>query len=424
MFSTVLKKLNVRKVKYYFLLFIYLFFVNSGVMNAQNFTGATELERERAIKEAVYSIPDSNSCLTVNTAAQTTNERVEVNKVIVWNFFANKGLSGPQIAGIMGNMEQESNFIPTRVQGLKIRESSDPNSTRLGWGLIQWTPGGKIFGLLKKAGISTPVTDINTQLNLVWWHMNNESPTGYRDMFTRGGYKNINDVAEATIAFERLVEGAGKPMMGDRIKFANKILNQFSGSSAQNNPAIINGQDQSTITQNCGDNSGNNPDTSGDYKSLQEYILNAPNLQLSAEARGDIQRGYGSSPSPCTQSNLNINTLKLIKALLIEFPDQKFAIYTIISGHHCNAGFHPKGLGLDLNTQGDTGDTCNDKKGLERIMADVVMPFIFKNKDQLNINEMFYNADDLLNLTLNEGSVYNKKVSGHCNHIHLGVNPG
>jgi hypothetical protein len=220
---------------------------------------------------------------------------------------------------------------------------------------------------------------------------------------------------------------------GDYVQLVYVVLASDFTKKWDNDKSVItdigSGSSVTANNQNQGTNCYQNQDTaqsdiSGGYGELQEYILKAPNLSLSSAAEGDIKRGYGSSPSPCSESKVNINTLRLIKALLVQFPDQKFAIHTIISGHHCNAGFHPKGLGVDLNTQGDTGSTCENKNGAERMMADVVMPFVFNNKDKLNINEMFYNADDLLKFTLNEGTTYNKKVSGHCDHIHLGVNPG
>ncbi|HMS32249.1 MAG TPA: phage tail tip lysozyme [Candidatus Saccharibacteria bacterium] len=147
----------------------------------------------------------------------------------VWNFFARKGVSAPQIAGIIGNLKWESSLNPRRVQGTVNGRGDSSTPTSNGWGLMQWTPGTKITGLLSKAGISGPVDDMNTQLELIWWHLNNVSPTGVNNFYEQ--FKNIQDVEEATIAFEKKMEGAGKPKIEERIKLAKKALSSF-GSSA------------------------------------------------------------------------------------------------------------------------------------------------------------------------------------------------
>lgn len=50
------------------------------------------------------------------------------NRAKIWNYLVQKGLSGQQAAGIMGNMQEESGFNPAREQ--------DGSGT--GWGLVQW----------------------------------------------------------------------------------------------------------------------------------------------------------------------------------------------------------------------------------------------------------------------------------------------
>ncbi len=147
------------------------------------------------------------------------------NKEKVWNFFVNKGLSAEQTAGIMGNMAVESGFDPTVVQGGS--HSTNPASISAGWGIIQWTPGSKIIGLLERADISGNPSELATQLELVLWHMNYTSPTGVTNMYAQ--YQNVTDVAEATRMFEDLMEGAGIPHIERRIEEARTILAELGG---------------------------------------------------------------------------------------------------------------------------------------------------------------------------------------------------
>lgn len=147
------------------------------------------------------------------------------NRERVYNYFVGKGLSAEQTAGIMGNMAVESGFDPTIVQGGS--HSTNPGSISAGWGIIQWTPGSKIIGLLDQADISSNPAELATQLDLVWWHMNYTSPTGVTNMYAR--YQNVTDVAEATRMFEDLMEGAGIPHIERRIEEARTILAELGG---------------------------------------------------------------------------------------------------------------------------------------------------------------------------------------------------
>jgi len=73
------------------------------------------------------------------TGGSTTLEGNGIKEKI-WNFLIQNGLNDVQAAGVMGNMQAESGFIPTRFQG---DTSFDPwNSARNhAWGLVQWDSG-------------------------------------------------------------------------------------------------------------------------------------------------------------------------------------------------------------------------------------------------------------------------------------------
>lgn len=157
------------------------------------------------------------------------------NAEIAWNFFKGKSddlpegqrLSDEQIAGILGNLAWESGINPLRVQGTPTPsgDSPDPNRSN-GWGLMQWTPGSKTPGLMQRASITTPVSELGSQLELVWWHLRFTSPTGRTDVIS--GYRNQTSVEAATIYFERNMEGAGFLAHEQRIALARGYLNAAS----------------------------------------------------------------------------------------------------------------------------------------------------------------------------------------------------
>lgn len=114
---------------------------------------------------------DPNACSA--TAANSTVSAVNVgsasdNEKTIWNWLVGQGLDGAQAAGIMGNIQQESDFDPTIIQG--GGNSNDPNAAGSGgWGLVQWTPGGKV--LLDKAGakVTGNIYEIPSELQIMWW---------------------------------------------------------------------------------------------------------------------------------------------------------------------------------------------------------------------------------------------------------------
>lgn len=146
----------------------------------------------------------------------------------VFNYFIGKGLSVPQVAGIMGNFQIESGFIPTKEYGGAI--VLDPSHETVAWGLAQWLPGSKIIGLQKQAGVGGNIDDLATQLDIVWWEMNNQSPTGAQDMIA--GLKQINDPAQAATYWQNNFEGAQGQASQDRVNAANEWANHPVDSSA------------------------------------------------------------------------------------------------------------------------------------------------------------------------------------------------
>jgi hypothetical protein len=160
-----------------------------------------------------------------------------------FNYFLNKGLTHEQSAGILGNMIHESGVNPEKIQigGSKSTSKIPSDAGSLGWGIIQWTPGEKIIGLAKEAGITIVeeglagkhIYDLDVQLDLVWWHLTVRSPTNRENVLP--GLKATTTVAEATEYFEDKVEGAGKPQLNKRIENAENTLALYGNNSDVNN---------------------------------------------------------------------------------------------------------------------------------------------------------------------------------------------
>lgn len=198
----------------------------------------------QSIGAQVIQCPGSSSLVCQNTSGVLVGND---NQEKAFRYFIGQGLTEEQSAGIIGNMVRESGVDPERIQDSNSggfgRRSKNPNDAgSLGWGLIQWTPGGKILNNaieaeIRNANNTGPVTTeaealeviyrLDVQLEIVWWHLNVRTPTGLRNVLPR--FKQTTTVEEATEFFEDEVEGAGVVALQERINFAKEILQLYGG---------------------------------------------------------------------------------------------------------------------------------------------------------------------------------------------------
>lgn len=176
-------------------------------------------------------------CGTTGATGAMTSTDNNKNLETVYNYFLGKGLTKIQAAAIVGNIAHESGGDPQNTQtGYTPDRTQDPTQVSIdskgnqgGWGLIQWTPAAKVIGIAERANITGPIYELQTQLDIVWWHMNNTSPTGVKNML--GGFTQT-DITEAVKYYELKMEGAGDKAYVSRIKAAELALKyQQTGAS-------------------------------------------------------------------------------------------------------------------------------------------------------------------------------------------------
>jgi hypothetical protein len=130
-----------------------------------------------------------------------------------FDFFVGKGLTSFQAAGIVGNLDQESNDDPTSVQ------AGGP-----GRGIAQWSAGGRwdtdsndnVLWYAGVEGLSS--TSLQLQLDFIWYELTTFSGYGLAAL------KASTNVTDATIAFETDFEGCGTCDQANRISYAEAAL--------------------------------------------------------------------------------------------------------------------------------------------------------------------------------------------------------
>lgn len=144
----------------------------------------------------------------------------------IWNFFISKGLKAEQVAGIMGNFRQESNFNPA----IQEKGRTDPNpADGIGFGLAQWTFTGRQQPLVNLAqSRNLPATDLGVQLDYVWQELTGSFGHALRNL------KAANTVQDATFVFHRDYEISADTIekIQNRVKFGQENFDKYNAGSA------------------------------------------------------------------------------------------------------------------------------------------------------------------------------------------------
>jgi hypothetical protein len=149
----------------------------------------------------------------------STGSALSSDEETAYKYFVGKGLTDFQAAGIVGNLMQESNVIPTSVQ-----YGGGP-----GRGIAQWSVGGRwnadpgdnVAAYASEHGESEWSLDL--QLAFVWYELSTFSGYGLADL------RASSNVTDATIVFQDRFEGCGECDQSTRIAYANQVLDANPG---------------------------------------------------------------------------------------------------------------------------------------------------------------------------------------------------
>lgn len=166
-------------------------FINSSFVKEQQELVYASLKDKYEIgteaKEEVEATPE----VEVQQEANTTEAEVEVTdnrttEEVVWDYLKAAGYSDIQVAGIIGNLYQESGLNPARVE-----------SNGEGIGLVQWSFGRKQSLINYASSKGVDWSDLETQLEFLVSELDSKQfYQPYKDTFM-----NPYSVSEATEAF-------------------------------------------------------------------------------------------------------------------------------------------------------------------------------------------------------------------------------
>lgn len=165
------------------------------------------------------------------------------NTQIIYNYYRAKGLNTNQIAGIMGNIQQESNF-----------DTSATNNSSGAYGLFQWLGSRKSDLLAFANSKGTSPDDIMTQLDFSWQEMNSTEKKTLT-MLEENKYSSSRTIARL---FEQTYERSGGSAVAKRQDYASSWSEYFggvtgnTGGSTSTTGSVTSGELQDAINNTGG----------------------------------------------------------------------------------------------------------------------------------------------------------------------------
>ena len=139
----------------------------------------------------------------------------------VWFFLKAQGFSEAAIAGIMGNIYQESKFDTSMIE----------KGSGAGFGLCQWTGTRRTdLNNFAKAKGKSP-SDLQTQLEFLMHEMTGAELWRFGGKAGLDAFKKMTDPKKAAKYFSDNYERPGNPMMNVRTSAAEKYYNSLKGKT-------------------------------------------------------------------------------------------------------------------------------------------------------------------------------------------------
>ena len=161
-----------------------------------------------AIVSAVFGGLSEEECDTSGVSVVADSKSQAENAKQIYDFLIKEYHATPQGAsGVLGNLQQESQLNPSAIER--------PNDPLSGHGLGQWTAGRTTQLMDFAKSHDKPWDNLGLQLEFLDHELKTSEKAGLKAL-------KATSVEEATALWQTLFERAGKPVMGNRLNYANK----------------------------------------------------------------------------------------------------------------------------------------------------------------------------------------------------------
>lgn len=364
------------------------------------------------------------------------------NKKQAWNWLRSKGLTDAAAAGILGNAEQESSFLPQATNSIGCR------------GFVQWC-FGRNTGLdtfAKEHGNGRPWDCLELQLEYMWHEMEEGSAIGRSDGASLPKGTKLQDIlngkdfdkksqytgsgpARAAKIFHDYFERSNTATGEDkgRPERAEKLYTELTGKQPPadlEKGGAVSGSSAENVSSggSCGETSSGGGIMSADCKAL---------VAKYEELRKDKNKLVETEPDPisndlknCKEGDHECNggvnpyLLRAVIAAIENSGADALEVWNMNTRHPCDGLNHPKGRASDLycfdnNSRNQSGySKLNNGKGPSKEKCNRIFKYLYDHYDELGLVELIWNAPTDFSKPGDGKQLY---VDGHHDHIHIGV---
>ena len=191
------------------------------------------------------------SSSSTSSDGSSTSVRGDTVKTQIWNYFKDKGIPEEGIAGVMGNIQQESDFTLDCIEScykpdVQKQYADDVSSKKIGrsgflgeptingttygpgYGLVQWTDDERKGGFYDATvGKGLRIDSAQGQLDCLWDELNKEYPKSLNAL-------KSGNVETATLGFMNDYErpNAKYANADGRVQYAKSVLQEMKGKGS------------------------------------------------------------------------------------------------------------------------------------------------------------------------------------------------
>jgi len=339
----------------------------------------------------------------------------EANKQQIWSFLKNKGLTDEAAAGIMGNAEQESSFMPDALNNIGCL------------GFVQWCPRSKIDNFAAQNG-GDP-TCLGTQLEFLWDQLSNDPyESKVKKSFDYGitpgmsmvdAMNQIKDPGQAAVFFEREYErsnvGLGENLGRDTR--ADKLYKDFTGKDPDVLGSSPTGSGSSASCPNNNTPGGIPSANCQDVQSSFQSLVSSGKVTLEIpEINDDVAKCSEQPIERCT-GGARPQTVRAISAIAQNSGVDTMRLWNINEKHGCDQFDHPAGLATDIKQA--NGVECASSNPEE---CKKMFDYIINNGDELDVKYVIWNGSYCEQMKATSKGVTVYCNNDHNDHIHLSLN--
>lgn len=333
----------------------------------------------------------------------------KANKDQIWGFFKGQGLSDEAVAGIMGNSQIESAFMPDADNGRTMGFAHE--STGRGCvGIFQWCdrrPGLESFA--KERGKEWDCLGI--QLEFAWHEVNGTEKAVMAPL------KAAKSAGEAARIWNTIYERSGE-VGSNRIQAAEAILKEYTGKGGSV------GENSEASSAGCPDSGGGASVMSEDCSALVAKYKQLRGSKLTETSGKDIDqdlKNCTTKPIECGLAGGSGGGVhpKLLRALIAAVENsggEKLRVWNINTRHPCDGLNHPKGKASDIYCQVPSRSDRGEGPSADKCLR--IFKYLYDNYDKLGLSELIWNENTPFSKMGDGKHMY---VDGHDDHIHIGV---